>query len=167
MKKFAALLLIAVVLTLSAAFAACGKTHSVEPELGTNLAAGAEVSATDNGEDACKAADGDDGSRTAGQKGAELLFEFPSDTAFNSVVIREPSDSVTKFTIYVKNGDSWESIYTQDRIDKYRLCVFERTTSSALKLVFDDFDEKVGIEDVEIYDLTVERESFVRQAYCR
>lgn len=51
MKKFAALLLIAVLLTLSAAFAACGKSHSVEPELGTNLAAGAEVSATDNGED--------------------------------------------------------------------------------------------------------------------
>lgn len=51
MKKFAALLLIAVLLALSAAFAACGKTHSVEPELGTNLAAGAEVSATDNGED--------------------------------------------------------------------------------------------------------------------
>lgn len=59
MKKFAALLLIAVLFTLSAAFAACGKTHSVEPELGTNLAAGAEVSATDNGEDAYKAADGE------------------------------------------------------------------------------------------------------------
>ena len=41
MKRFAALLLIAVLLTLSAAFAACGKTHSVEPELGTNPAAGA------------------------------------------------------------------------------------------------------------------------------
>lgn len=59
MKKFAALLLIAVLLTLSAAFAACGKSHSVEPELGTNLAEGAEVSATDNGEDAYKAADGE------------------------------------------------------------------------------------------------------------
>lgn len=59
MKKLAALLLIAVLFTLSAAFAACGKSHSVEPELGTNLAAGAEVSATDNGEDAYKAADGE------------------------------------------------------------------------------------------------------------
>lgn len=41
MKKLAALLLIAVLFTLSAAFAACGRTHSVEHELGTNPAADA------------------------------------------------------------------------------------------------------------------------------
>ena len=51
MKKFAALLLIAVLLTLSAGFVPCGKTHSVEHELGTNLAAGAVGLATDNGEE--------------------------------------------------------------------------------------------------------------------
>lgn len=165
MKKFAALLLVAVVLTLPTVFAACGKTHSAEPELGVNLAADAEVSATDNGGEAYKAADGGDSSWTAKTPGAELVLDFSSPVTFNAAVIREPSDSVIKFTIYVKNGDSWESVYTQDRIDRYRLCVFERTTSSAVKIVFDDFDEKVEIEDVEIYDLMVERDSFVRQAY--
>lgn len=157
------LLLMAFALTL---FAGCEKSHDIRVYEGDDLTENATISASDNNDDAGRLVDGKSKKWSSKKQGAYIDITFAAKTAFNTIVLREPSDSVYKFTILVKGEDGeYEEIYTQDRIDKYRMCAIEDTVSDGIRIVFDEFDGKVQIEEIEVFNIKNMQQQFVRQGY--
>ena len=86
-------------------------------------------------------------------QGVSLEFDFGEEILFNTIVIRESTDSVKEFSVSYFNGSDYELLFKQDRIDKYRLCAMEDTKTSKGKITFDSFDKKINIEKIEFYYL--------------
>lgn len=67
-------------------------------------------------------------------QGVSLEFDFGEEILFNTIVIRESTDSVKEFSVSYFNGSDYELLFKQDRIDKYRLCAMEDTKCQRSKL---------------------------------
>lgn len=137
---------------LSTLFSACTAQPGHQSIARENLAAGMLVTASQP-DRAERLTDGSKAAWTATDQGVSVEIDFGEEVAFNTIVLREPTDSVQKFTIYYWDGTDYIFLYEQDRIDEYRLCAVGDTTSSRIKLVFDSFDKKIQIEEIEIYQL--------------
>lgn len=119
----------------------------------SDLTAGAVLTASESQKSVQNLSDGNKSVWKTQQQGASIEIDFQKETLFNTVVLKEPSDTVRNFSIYVWNNNQYELLYQQDRIDEYRLCAVEDTTTTKLKLVFEAFDKTVKLEDIEIYYL--------------
>lgn len=137
---------------LSTLFSACTAQPGYKTIARDNLTAGASVTASQP-DGAVNLTDGSKSTWSATEQGASVEIDFGKEVAFNTVVLREPSDSVRKFTIYYWDGAEYVHLYEQDRIDTFRLCAVEDTVSSKIKIVFDAFDGEVKIEEIEVYQL--------------
>ncbi len=137
---------------LSTLFSSCTSQPGYKTIARDNLTAGASVTASQP-DGAANLTDGSGSSWKAAEQGASVEIDFGREVTFNTVTLREPTDSVRKFTIYYWDGADYAFLYEQDRIDKFRLCAVEDTTSSKIKIVFDAFDKKVEIEEIEVYRL--------------
>ena len=129
---------------LSTLFSSCTSQPGYKTIARDNLTAGASVTASQP-DGAANLTDGSGSSWKAAEQGASVEIDFGREVTFNTVTLREPTDSVRKFTIYYWDGADYAFLYEQDRIDKFRLCAVEDTTSSKIKIVFDAFDKKVEI----------------------
>lgn len=131
-----------------------------------NLMKNAQVSASDNTGKAKNVSDNRNSKWDTKKKGSEIIIEFTEPTDFNTIVIKEPSDSINEFNIYYKNTNGeFEHLYKQDRIDKYRLCAVKDTKSNTIKIVFDNFEKKTSIEEIEVYNLKNNKSDFRVNAY--
>lgn len=115
-----------------------------------NLLKTAKVTATENNEAmqkmllGCKI-------WTAKNTGAAVEIEFIDSIFINTIIFKEKSDCVKKFSIYYHDKSKYRLLYTQDRIDSFRLCSFEDTKASKIKIVFDDFNGTVKVSDIGVY----------------
>lgn len=80
----------------------------------------------------------------------EIIFSAP--TEINTVVLREVSDNVDWFKIYVMNNGEYDCIYEQDRIMTYRLCDIDNVTTDKIKIEFSKIRGKVKLGGIEIYN---------------
>lgn len=151
MKKrmIAAMSMIGLLSTLLTACSSQAEHMAIER---TNLTGGAFVTASQP-DGASNLTDGSRSTWKTTQPGASVEIDFGKEVTFNTIVLREPTDSVRQFTVYYWDGRDYTFLYQQDRIDQYRLCAVETTTSSKVKIVFDRFDQKLEIEEIEIYQL--------------
>ena len=71
-----------------------------------------------------------------GTEGTFIGIEFPEETTFDTVVLKEKDNQVFKFSIWLEdeNGE-YVSIYQQDRIGEYRYCEIGEHTAKSLKIV--------------------------------
>lgn len=70
----------------------------------------------------------------------------------DTVVLEEAYDSVWDFEIAAKVDNQWKTVYRQDRIDKYRICVLDGTETDTLKITILKKEGSVRINKVSAYD---------------
>lgn len=161
------LTLVITILMLILVFALAGCTAMPKPYFyADDLTENATVTASTDGGNAGKLTDDKDSSWTTKQEGSYIEIDFGKDTLFNTIVLEEDTDNVKEFSIYYLNGNGeYEFLYKQDRIDKYRMCAVEDTETSKIKIVFDKFDKKVTIKNIEVYYMKNKKDDFRVNAY--
>lgn len=71
----------------------------------------------------------------------------------DTMVLEEKTDAVTSFGIYGKEVDgSYSLLYKQNRIDEYRVCVFEEIETDELRIEVFANTGNVKINDVKVYN---------------
>lgn len=168
-KRFlAAMLVIVLILTMSLfILTGCNTGGKTERYQGVDLTEGATITASDSSKNASKLTDGSDSTWTTKTLGAYIEVDFGKVVNFNTIVICEPTDKVTLFEIYMFDATigEYKLLYTQDRIDKYRMCAVEDVSSSKIKIIFNKFDKKISISNIEVFNCKDSRQDFVRQSY--
>lgn len=149
-KKLVSVLLIGGILL--SAFASCSSTQK-EAISKSNLLAGAVVTASESQKSMQNLLDGSTSIWKATQQGASIEIDFQKETLFNTILLKEPSDTVQNFSIYTWKDNDYQLLYQQDRIDESRLCAVEDTKTTKIKIVFDAFDKAVKLEEIEVYYL--------------
>lgn len=168
MRKKSLILLVAFILcTVCTMFIGCGSSSKALQYNGVNLIDDATVTASDNEKNVTKLTDNSDSSWTTKKQGSYIHIDFGKQQTFNTIVLCESTDNVKNFEIqiYDENIDDYKMIYTQDRIDKYRMCAFENITAQKIKIIFKQFDKKVSISNIEVFNYSNGRQNFIRQAY--
>lgn len=150
MKKRILSVIIATVTTCSVLTACSSKKTNLEISE-TNLISDAAITTNCNKNRIFKINDGKSSVWTADRQGSAIEIDFKEKRTFNTIVIKEPTDNIKKFSIFYWNGNNYTFLYRQDRIDEYRLCAVENTTSEKIKIVFDEFDDKISIEEIGVY----------------
>lgn len=160
--------IIAVLLTILTIFSMLSnylKNERNLPVSSENLIKGATVTSSESG-NINNLFDEKSSVWTTKKQGASIEIDFQKEILFNTVVIKESTDNVRNFSIFSYNGEDYELIYKQDRIDKYRLCAMENIKTNKIKIVFDSFDKIVSIEEIEVYYLAdYERSNFKVTSY--
>lgn len=162
--------IIAMILLLSTTtvlLVGCNTGPKIKRYEGDDLTQGAKISVSDNEKQAGNLTDGSDSKWTTQSQNAYVEIDFGKKVAFNTIVICEPTDRVKLFEIHIYDeavGD-YKLLYTQDRIDKYRMCVVEDVISDKIKIVFNEFDKKISISNIEVFNYKDGRQNFIRQAY--
>ena len=160
--------IIAVLLTILTIFSMLSnylKNERNLPVMSDNLIKGATVTSSESG-NINNLFDEKSSVWTTKKQGTSIEIDFQKEILFNTVVIKESTDNVRNFSIFSFNGEDYELIYKQDRIDKYRLCAMENIKTNKIKIVFDSFDKIVSIEEIEVYYLAdYERSNFKVTSY--
>lgn len=161
------LIILVIAISASSLFALAGcSARWHEPVFSEpNLATGSQI--TGKGENLKYAIDGK--RQTTVQLGQEdyLELDFGEQTTFDTVVLREKGDSVQEFSLSIWQDNSWQTIYTQDRILQYRVCVVERTTTNKLRLVIDKSVGDVILQEIEVYNTKKQKKDFRVSQYLR
>lgn len=75
-------------------------------------------------------------------EGTFIEVRFPENITFDTVVLKEKGNQISKFSIWVKNrnGD-YISVYEQERIGEIRYCEIGEFTTDSLKICIDSSNE--------------------------
>lgn len=84
--------------------------------------------------------------------GDEAVIDFGKEVTFNTVELTEVGDNVRIFRFYKLVNGEWEMFYEQDRIAGYRMCTFETTTTSKLKIEIAECDDTVKLSKLAVYN---------------
>lgn len=84
--------------------------------------------------------------------GESAEIDFGKEITFNTITLEEPNDNMKLFRIYKDNNGEWEMFYEQDRIMDYRMCTFETTTTSKIKIEVVEADGTVKINGFRVYN---------------
>lgn len=79
-------------------------------------------------------------------------IDFGKEVTFNTVTLTESGDSIRIFRFYKWVNGEWERFYEQDRIAGYRMCTFEQTATSKLKIEITECDAAVKLSGLGIYN---------------
>lgn len=118
-----------------------------------NLALTASVDA--DGFGGKKLTDGDVSSvyRTSAPFGNTITLDFGAEKAFNTVIIKEQGLNAQAFTLSASSdGETYETIYSGDKIEYHRLCVVGEVSARYLRLTIDQTDGTVGLKEIEVYN---------------
>lgn len=85
------------------------------------------------------------------QAGDAAEIDFGKEVTFNTVTLTESGDNVRLFRFYKLVNGAWELFYEQDRIAGYRMCTFEPTTTSKLKIEVAECDAPVKLSGLGVY----------------
>lgn len=97
-----------------------------------------------------------------------LQIDFGKSVVFDTIILREDGLNVQAFRIQISDdGESWDDIYIQDKIEPYRLCSFDAVSASHVRLVIDESDRLPAIRSFEVYHAgkVVRRDPFRVTAY--
>jgi len=105
---------------------------------------------------------------TASQPGDVYELNFETTTTFNSVILKEHGinkgepGNCRKFSIEALIGETWMKIHGSDVIGFYRMCVTEKTTASAVRIIIEDIakGETVQLSDVYIEEMPPVKKPF-------
>ncbi|MGN0571351.1 MAG: glycoside hydrolase family 18 protein [Candidatus Fimenecus sp.] len=86
------------------------------------------------------------------QAGEAAEIDFGKEVTFNTVTLNESGDNVRIFRIYKLVNGEWELFYEQDRIAGYRMCTFEPTTTTKLKIEVVECDAPVKLSGLGVYN---------------
>lgn len=126
----------------------------------------AQITASENAQDASKLIDDSDSCWTSTTQGSYVEIAFDSAVQFNTVTLKEKTDNVQKFEIYYSvGGGEFVFLYRQDRIDQFRLCATEDVTADKIRIVFCAFDDKIALRDIGVYFLKDKAGEFRVNAY--
>lgn len=164
-KRFKNVLSVLLIMTLFFLLFGC-KNFKMEEIIADNLIKTANITASDNNKEVKKVKDSTTKKWSTKKQGASIIVDFSNPTMLNTIVIKEPTDNITEFNIYYKdtNGE-FVHIYKQDRIDKYRMCVIEDIETNSIKIVFDKFEKRIEIEEIEIFYMKNSKANFRVNAY--
>lgn len=84
--------------------------------------------------------------------GDEAVIDFGEEVTFNTVELTEEGDNIRVFRFYKLVNGEWEMFYEQDRIGGYRMCTFEPTTTSKLKVEIAECDKTVKLSRLAVYN---------------
>lgn len=71
-------------------------------------------------------------------KGAYIQQDFDKATSINAVVLKEVGNTVRKFHIEAWNGKEWVNVYSNDLIESFHQCIFEKPVmTKSLRVVID------------------------------
>lgn len=81
---------------------------------------------------------------------------FRDSVEFDTVVLKEKDESVTEFSVSVKDENGqFQKVYEQERIGKYRYCVLGETKTDTVRItIHSAVDNKFKIKDVDILNVT-------------
>lgn len=131
-----------------------------------DLAKDAAITASEDKEKISALNDDSGSAWTASAQGASVEIDFKKEVLFNTVTFKEKTDNVKNFSIHFWDGTEYQLLYTQDRIDKYRMCVVENTKTSKIRIVFDEFHKKVKISQIQVlYQGDYKRSDFKVTSY--
>lgn len=135
---------------LAAALCACSLSARKKTEVYfENLVVKATVNASENAESAAALCAGN-GTWRAEQPGAYMELVFEEEVLLNTILLQEPSDCVTGFSVYYWKDGDYALLYQQDRIDAFRLCATEDVRTAKLKIVFDGFEKTLKLNMLKI-----------------
>lgn len=165
-KLLLSLIVLVMLISISAILLGC-ESNKILRYSGIDLTDNATITASDNTKNSFKLTDDSDSQWTTKQQNANIIIDFGKQVLFNTVVICEPTDNVKRFEILIFDDatGNYTLLYTQDRIDNYRMCAFENVTAQKLKIVFNEFEKKVSISNIEVFNCADSRQSFTRQSY--
>lgn len=105
--------------------------------------------------------------RTAADFGNEIVLDFGSEVAFNTVIIKEQGLNVQSFIISISSdGETFTPIYLGDKIEYHRLCTVGNVSARYLRLTVEQADGTVSLKELEVYNEPVrEREGFMMAGY--
>jgi hypothetical protein len=80
-------------------------------------------------------------------------LDFGAEKEFDSVVFREPTNSVESYKIYASaDGDAYDAVYESGKMGKYILCYINPTRAKKLRIDIERTSGAVGIDAVEVYN---------------
>lgn len=95
----------------------------------------------------------------------EKTIDLGKTSEFNSIVIKEKGLNVKGFTISISDdGENFTPLYSNDKIEYYRLCSFKSVSARYIKLTITKCDNIPKIREVEIYNEVPEKKSDFRVA---
>lgn len=87
------------------------------------------------------------------RRGSYVQFYFADGIEFNTVVLNETGMSVSAFAIEISNdGTHFTSVYTQDRMQRSRLCALERTKAKYVRITINESEASPRINNISIYN---------------
>jgi hypothetical protein len=82
-----------------------------------------------------------------------LEIDFGGEKEFDSIVFKEPTNSVEAYSIYAaKDGEAYEKIYESDKMGKYALCYIKPTDAKKLKIEIEKISGAAAVDAIEIYN---------------
>ncbi|UVI30445.1 alpha-L-fucosidase [Paenibacillus spongiae] len=126
-----------------------------------DLAAGAEVQASDTKDDNHRADHVTDGTADTywcppeGVEQAELTIDFGREAHLDRVVLMEnirEGQRVERFRLECMVGDDWKTIYEGRVIGYKHICRFDRVTAKRIRLVIDESRWYPTLQAFEVYD---------------
>lgn len=173
MKKKTAFLISCILLLtvfLALALTACDDVNSKEYFSQENLALSAKATGSEFSRDATALIDASQAnafSATMRYKRFYADIDFGKEVEFNTVVLKENTDNVKKFRLYVWTDNSWEMVYEQDRIMGYRVCYIEPVKTQKLRFEVVDSLDKVSMKSLEVYNVEKKDTEFRVYDYMR
>lgn len=102
-----------------------------------------------------KLTDGDVSSvyRTSAPFGNTITLDFGAEKSFNTVIIKEQGLNAQAFTLSASSdGETYETIYSGDKIEYHRLCAVGNVSARYLRLTVEGADGTVGLKELEVYN---------------
>ena len=89
-----------------------------------------------------------------GIEGHTIDINFKKKTTLNTVILGEDGNNITEFSILALDDktDTYETIYTQQEMGKYRYCAFNKITTSAIRIRISGAVEKFKITRIEAFN---------------
>lgn len=157
MKKCRLIAVIAVLGVLVVSLFGCASSKRVEfsqPNLMDNATV---MPLSGNVKNAKSAIDGKPSSsaKLVDPKRGNIDFDLGAVQEFNTMILRENTDTVDCFRIYTKvaEGDEWQMVYEQDRITDYRLCYLESQKARYIRIDLAEVRGIVKLGEVELYNM--------------
>lgn len=149
MKKFILIVLVITMTVLCASMLVACK--DIAPALFSeeNLAASAKINRTE----------------INGIKNGRTEINFGETKTFNTLVLKEKNDNVTKFQLFYKRGEEFVMFYEQDRIDQYRVCAFEEINTDILRIDIISTKGKTKVNSVEVYNVQKKEKDIIVSEY--
>ena len=87
--------------------------------------------------------------KSEGKAGESAVFELGGQKTFNTLVLKEKGDSITKFRLYADGAA--EPFYGNDFVDGYRYCSFGEVTASEIRIEVQAAEGEWKLAAVEAY----------------